>query len=80
MSKAIKNPLNFEAAMMELEQISQSMEEGKMPLDSLLSAYARGTELLRFCQDKLRDTEQQIQILENNQLHILSESAERNIL
>ncbi len=72
MSKTTKNPLNFEAAMLELEQISQAMEEGKMPLDSLLSAYSRGTELLRFCQDKLRDTEQHIQILENNQLHTLS--------
>ena len=61
-------PLKFEAALAELEEIVQNMEEGRLPLEEALAAYRRGSELLRHCQQKLSDAERQIQILDNGVL------------
>jgi exodeoxyribonuclease VII small subunit len=55
---------SFEAAMTELENIVQGMEAGRLSLEQSLSAYQRGAELLRFCQDTLSAAEQKVQVLE----------------
>lgn len=60
--------LKFEAALAELEQIVQSMEGGRLPLEESLAAYRRGSELLQHCQQQLSDAERQIQVLENGTL------------
>ena len=54
----------FESAVAELETIVQEMENGQLPLDQALSAYQRGTGLLRHCQDLLTKAEQTIRVLE----------------
>lgn len=70
--------LSFEAALAELEQIVQSMENGRLPLDESLVVYRRGNELLKHCQQQLAAAEQQIQILDNGLLHDFdSESREK---
>ena len=72
MSKTVKTPA-FEDAMAELEKIVANMESGQLPLEESLAAYKRGTELLKFCQHKIQDAEQQVRILtEANQLEILA--------
>lgn len=60
--------LKFEAALAELEQIVQNMENGRLPLEESLEAYRRGTELLKHCQQQLGDAERKIQLLENGAL------------
>jgi exodeoxyribonuclease VII small subunit len=60
--------LKFEAALAELEQIVQSMEGGRLPLEESLAAYRRGSELLKHCQQQLGDAERQVQVLENGTL------------
>lgn len=68
MSKTSKAPA-FEDALAELEKIVATMEAGQLPLEESLAAYKRGTELLKFCQQKIQDAEQQVRILsEVNQL------------
>jgi exodeoxyribonuclease VII small subunit len=68
MSKTSKTPA-FEDALAELERIVATMEAGQLPLEESLAAYKRGTELLKFCQQKIQDAEQQVRILtEANQL------------
>jgi exodeoxyribonuclease VII small subunit len=70
MSKTAKVPA-FEDALAELEKIVANMESGQLPLEESLVAYKRGTELLKFCQQKIQDAEQQVRILtEANQLEI----------
>lgn len=70
MSKTAKAPA-FEDALAELEKIVANMESGQLPLEESLVAYKRGTELLKFCQQKIQDAEQQVRILtEANQLEI----------
>ena len=58
--------VSFESAVTELETIVQEMENGQLPLDQALTAYQRGTALLRHCQDILGKAEQTIRILEAN--------------
>ena len=65
-----KNEVTFETAISELEQIIQHIETNQIDLESALNQYKQGMELVQFCQDKLRDVEQKIKILdqETNQL------------
>jgi len=62
MGKTAKAPV-FEDALAELEKIVASMESGQLPLEESLAAYQRGTQLLKLCQQKLQDAEQQVRIL-----------------
>jgi exodeoxyribonuclease VII small subunit len=60
--------LSFEAAMAELEKIVAGMESGQLSLDQSLAAHKRGLELAQFCQAKLAQAQQQVQILEADTL------------
>ncbi len=60
---------NFETALAELEQIVQKMESGNLTLEESISAYQRGSELLKHCQNQLGDAEQKICLFENGTLH-----------
>ncbi|MBM2886834.1 exodeoxyribonuclease VII small subunit [Chromobacterium phragmitis] len=71
MAKAAKAPASFESALAQLEDIIQAMDSGDMPLEAALASYKQGTELIKFCQGKLADAEQQLKILENNELKTL---------
>lgn len=67
-------PKSFEAALSDLEHIVTQMENSQLPLEQSLAAYKQGIALLRFCQQTLQDTEQQIRILtENNALQSYSD-------
>ena len=61
-------PADFESAMAELEHIVANMESDQLTLEQSLTAYRRGAELLQFCQRTLNNTQQQVEILENNVL------------
>ncbi len=61
-------PSSYEAALTELEALVASMEAGQMPLETLLTSYRRGTELLQFCRSRLEAVEQQVKVLEDGQL------------
>ncbi len=56
-------PINFEAALADLEAIVSQMENNQLPLEQSLDAYKRGAELLRFCQQALQDAEQKVRLL-----------------
>lgn len=59
---------SFESALAQLEDIIQAMESGDIPLEAALVSYKQGMELIKFCQGKLADAEQELNILENNDL------------
>ena len=61
-------PESFEAALAELEAIVARMEGGQLPLKDSLAAYQRGAQLLQFCQNALKDAQQQVQVLEKGVL------------
>jgi exodeoxyribonuclease VII small subunit len=58
--------MSYEAALQQLEALVSRMDSGQMPLDELLSGYARGAALLKLCRAKLAAVEQQIKLLDDN--------------
>ena len=58
-----QNPVHFEAALGDLEQLVDQLEQGDLSLEASLQAYERGVQLGRVCQQALDAAEQRIQIL-----------------
>ena len=56
-------PKSLEEALSRLESLTQSMQ-GEMPLEDALAAYQEGNELVRYCQTKLAQVEQKLQVLD----------------
>ncbi len=63
MSDEEQNPVEFEAALAELEALVTSMEEGDLPLEEALSQFEKGIRLTRECQRALREAEQKVDLL-----------------
>jgi len=68
MATTSNSPQSFEAALAELEAILATMEGGQLPLAETLAAHRRGAELLQYCQEALKDAQQQVQVLERGVL------------
>jgi exodeoxyribonuclease VII small subunit len=68
MAQTTESPASFEAALAELEEIVARMEGGQLPLKDSLAAYQRGAALLAYCQETLKDAQQQVEILEKGVL------------
>jgi exodeoxyribonuclease VII small subunit len=64
-----KKPPNFEQSLTELEQLVERMELGNLPLEESLKLFERGIQLTRSCQMALKEAEQKVRILmeENGQ-------------
>lgn len=58
-----RKPLHFEESLAELEQLVERMEQGNLPLEESLKLFERGVQLTRTCQGALRDAEQKVRIL-----------------
>ncbi len=67
-----KTPKNFEEAMARLESLTQAMQSSDMPLEDALAAYQEGSELVKFCQEKLAEVEQKLQVLDADGLKELN--------
>ena len=55
--------LSFEEALERIEAIVTRLEEGEIPLEKSIEAYAEGTHLVRQCLQKLEEAERTIQKL-----------------
>ena len=66
--------LSYEQAAAELEQILADLERGQIGIDVLAEKVERAGVLLRFCRDKLRDTEVKV----NKIIEDLSEDSEED--
>ena len=58
-----EKPVEFEAALEELEALVTRMEEGELPLEEALRQFERGIRLTRDCQQALREAEQKVDLL-----------------
>ncbi len=52
--------LNYAAAYAELQQIVSDVQDETTDLDELTAKIARATELIRFCRERLRLTEEEV--------------------
>ena len=58
-----QEPVDFEAALAELEELVGKMEAGSLSLEESLAAFERGIKLTRECQSALRSAELRIKAL-----------------
>ena len=65
-NKTSDQPLTFESAMAELEQLVEKMEDGELTLDESLKAFERGVVLTRLCQNELKNAELKVQQLNSD--------------
>ncbi len=56
-------PATFETALARLEAIVESMESGEVTLAELLSRFEEGSQLLKMCEDRLKEAELKIELL-----------------
>ena len=54
--------------MAELAQLVTQMESGELPLEASVAAYARGSELVKYCAVQLEKVESQVKVLEGDML------------
>ncbi len=59
---------SFEEAMAELEQLVDQMEAGELPLEASVTAYKRGSELVKYCAQQLDKVDGQVKVLEGEML------------
>ena len=55
--------IDFEASLDRLEQLVDQMEDGELTLEESLKAFEQGVKLTRECQQALKDAEQKVQLL-----------------
>jgi exodeoxyribonuclease VII small subunit len=60
---AKRKKLDYEASVLELESLVNSLEQGDISLEESLKLYERGVLLARDCQDALQAAEQKVQML-----------------
>jgi exodeoxyribonuclease VII small subunit len=72
-------PESFEQAMAELAQLVTQMESGQLPLEASVAAYARGSELVRYCAAQLEKVESQVKVLEGEMLKPFSTDGEGDV-
>jgi exodeoxyribonuclease VII small subunit len=65
-SAADDPPVDFEAALAELEALVARLEQGDLPLDDALKSFERGVALTRQCQGALKAAQQKVEILLNS--------------
>jgi exodeoxyribonuclease VII small subunit len=62
-----KQPVRFEEAMLDLEEVVKKLETGEVPLEDAISLYKKGMELSSYCHEKLQNAEKQlISIIDQN--------------
>lgn len=60
--------MDFEKALQRLEVITQQLESGELSLDDSLKMFEEGIKLSGFCEKKLTDVEQKMNILSSDEI------------
>jgi exodeoxyribonuclease VII small subunit len=64
---------NFEESLKRLEEITEKMESNDISLDESLKLFEEGIKLSRYCEARLTEAEQKIEILKNSDMDDFSE-------
>ena len=59
--------VNYEEAVLQLENIVEKMERGELDVDAMVSQLKRAQELVKLCKKKLKHTDDEIQKLLSDQ-------------
>ena len=73
---AKKKYASFEAAIERLEEITQSLEGGDLPLEKSIELYTEGLEISKFCDEKLGEAETRVKVITEKQGKLVEEDFE----
>ena len=73
MSSKKKEP-TFEEALEKLEALVASMESGEVPLATLVEKFEEGSNLVKVCEERLKQAELKIEKLRQENEHVALES------
>lgn len=59
--------VTFEEAMLALDEIVEKLEEGDVPLEKAISYYEEGMKLSKLCNDKLKNVQEKMTNIINEQ-------------
>jgi exodeoxyribonuclease VII small subunit len=57
----------FEEALKKLEKIVEKLEHGNLPLEEAMEAFSEGVRLVKYCNQKLDEAENRVQMLLRNE-------------
>lgn len=63
MARKDQHGKKFEAALEELESVVEQLENGELPLEESLAAFEQGVGLVKYCNQKLTEAEQRVELL-----------------
>jgi exodeoxyribonuclease VII small subunit len=66
-SQLTNDKLDFETAMQQLEVLVTKIETGNLSLEDSLQEFEKGIKLSRTCQASLKDAEQRVKILSDDE-------------
>ncbi len=69
MPKKTEKTPNFEQSLEKLNSLATELEQGNLSLEDALKQFELGIKLIRSCQETLKQAEQKVQILTDNQLN-----------
>ncbi|MGB8170034.1 MAG: exodeoxyribonuclease VII small subunit [Chthoniobacteraceae bacterium] len=61
-----KSPPSFEIAITRLEQLVEEMDSANLPLQDLITRYEEGVQLVKVCEERLKEAEKRIEIITRN--------------
>jgi exodeoxyribonuclease VII small subunit len=56
-----KNKLTYTSAITQLEEIVKDIESGEIDVDVLTEKVRKASELIKFCKDRLRSTQKEVE-------------------
>ncbi|MFH2069209.1 MAG: exodeoxyribonuclease VII small subunit [Candidatus Omnitrophota bacterium] len=65
--KGKEKKLKFEDGLKRLEEIVAKLESGNLPLDDSLKLFEEGVKLVRFCNARLAEAQQKVEVLTKDQ-------------
>ena len=65
--KGKEKELKFEDGLKRLEAIVAKLESGNLPLDDSLKLFEEGVKLVRFCNERLAEAQQKVELLTKDQ-------------
>jgi exodeoxyribonuclease VII small subunit len=63
MLKTDSSNKNFESALQELESVVEQLESGDLSLEDSLAAFEKGVGLVKYCNQKLNEVEEKVEVL-----------------
>ena len=60
-----KNDISFEEALKDLEKIVEDLNNGDMELEKAITAYEKGIQLKNICEERLKNAQERIEVIQN---------------